>query len=64
MSAKISNAISKIEKSTLLLLGNDMRKYRHWRKITPTGTVEKAWKKVGKYLLDILDELQKESEDE
>jgi hypothetical protein len=64
MSAKISNAISKIEKSTLLLLGNDMRKYRHWRKITPTGTVKKAWKGICKHLIDILDELQKESEEE
>jgi hypothetical protein len=63
MNSKISNAINKIKRSTLLLLGNDMSKYRHWQKITPTGTVKKAWKKVGKYLVDILDELQSESED-
>lgn len=63
MNAKISNAISKIERSTLLLLGNDMSKYYHWQKITPTGTAKKAWKDVGKYLSDILDELQSESED-
>jgi hypothetical protein len=63
MSAKISNAINKIEKSMLLLLGNDMSKYHDWQKIPLTGTVERAWKDVGKYLIDILDELQSESED-
>jgi hypothetical protein len=62
MSAKISNAINKIEKSILLLLGNDMNKYHDWQKIPLTGTVERAWKDVGKYLIDILDELQNESE--
>lgn len=64
MNLNISNAINKIGAATRWLLGDDMTKYYHWQHIQPTGTVKRAWEGVCKYLADILDELQKGSEDE
>jgi hypothetical protein len=63
MNAIISNAIDKIGIATRRLLGDDMTKYYNWQHIQPTGTVKRAWEGVCKYLADIIDELQKESEE-
>lgn len=60
MNAKISDAISRIQRACGLLLGDDLKKYDKWTRLEPAGTVKEAWQDVAKNLIDILDEIQSE----
>ena len=61
---ELQDAMNKIKTASRLIIGNNLYKYSEYQKIEPSGTIEQAWKNIGKHLQATIDTLKKENKND